>query len=128
MLIDHNSQVFTCTDGCAASAGPVLGLVLSSGSEDVPRLFLRRRGLFCVCSSVRGASTSHTGASLVLGRLAGITNVGCTQTMKEVDARQRCDFLFRASLCLDTPGARIIQSRWQAHVGRPVRAVGGVCI
>ena len=26
-----------------------------------------------------GASTSHTGASLVLGRLAGITNVGCTR-------------------------------------------------
>ena len=26
-----------------------------------------------------GASTSHTGASLVLGRLAGMTNVGCTR-------------------------------------------------
>ena len=26
-----------------------------------------------------GASTSHTGASLVLGRLVGITNVGCTR-------------------------------------------------
>ena len=26
-----------------------------------------------------GASASHTGASLVLGRLAGMTNVGCTR-------------------------------------------------
>ena len=51
------------------------GLVLSSGSEDVPRFFLRRPGLFCVLR----ASTSHTGASLVLGGLAGTTNVECTR-------------------------------------------------
>ena len=48
--------------------------------------------------------------------------------IKKVDARQRCDFLFRASLCQDTPGACIVQSRWQAHVCGPVRVVGGVCI
>ena len=79
MLVDHGFQVVTCTDGCPASAGSVFGVVLSSGSEDVTRLFLRRPGLFCVCSACAGASTSHTGASLVLGRMAGITNVGCTR-------------------------------------------------
>ena len=54
MLVDHGSQVLTCTDGCPTSAGSVFGLVLSSGSEDVTRLFLRRPGLFCACSAVCG--------------------------------------------------------------------------
>ena len=100
MLIDHSSQVFTCTDGCAASAGPVLGLVLSSGSEDVPRLFLRRRGLFCVCSSVRGGFNITYWCFFDAWQVGGDNQCWMhTPPIKEVDARQRCDFLFRASLC-----------------------------
>ena len=39
--------------------------------------------------------------------------------IKKVDARQRCDFLFRASLCQDTPGACIVQSDGRhTYVGR----------
>ena len=71
MLVDHGSQILTCTDGCPTSAGSIFRLVLSSGSEDVTRLFFRRPGWFCACSAMCGASTSHTGASLVLGRSAG---------------------------------------------------------
>ena len=37
------------------------------------------RGCSVLAVLCAGASTSHTGASLVLGRLVGITNVGCTR-------------------------------------------------
>ena len=37
------------------------------------------RGCSVLAVLCAGASTSHTGASLVLGRLAGMTNVGCTR-------------------------------------------------
>ena len=37
------------------------------------------RGCSMLAVLCAGASTSHSGASLVLGRLVGITNVGCTR-------------------------------------------------
>ena len=41
----------------------------------------------------------YAGASLVLGRLKGMSNIGCTPPpIKEVNAWQWCDFLGRAGL------------------------------
>ena len=37
------------------------------------------RGGSALAGLCAGASTPHTGVSFVLGRLAGITNVGCTR-------------------------------------------------
>ena len=57
------------------------------------------------------ASTSQTRASLVLGRLAGRMHLP-----REVDAWQRRNFLFRASLCQDVSRACIVQTRWQTFM------------
>ena len=46
MLVDHGSQVFTCTDGCPTCAGPVFSLVLGSGREDVFAPLLPVSGVF----------------------------------------------------------------------------------
>ena len=54
MLVDHGSQILTCTDGCSTSAGSIFRLILSSGSEDVTRLFFRRPWWFCACSAMCG--------------------------------------------------------------------------
>ena len=76
MLVNHGSQILTCTDGCPTSAGSVFGLVLGSGSEDSSS---GERGGSVLAGLCAGASTPHTGTSFVLGRLAGISNVGCTR-------------------------------------------------
>ena len=102
--------------------GSIFRLVLRSGGEDVTRLFFRRPGVLCLQHCVRGLPRHIL---VLLWCLVGRRDDQCwrySPPIKKVDVRQRCDFLFRASLCQYTPGACIVQARWQAHVYRPFRA------
>ena len=80
MLVDHGPQIFTCTDGCPTSAGSIFRLVLRSGGEDVTRLFFRRPGGSVLAVLCEGLPRHILVLLLVLGRSAGMTNVGVLAT------------------------------------------------
>ena len=80
--------------------GPSSGWFVARCGKYVTCLFLRLIWLVPCPEGYAWLLQHHMrGASLVLGRLDGMSNVGCTRhPIKEVNAWQWCDFLGRAGL------------------------------